>query len=407
MAKLIDILSQVPRLNANVDFGQLDVELTDLDTQIVSRVNGLINLHELSHRMRVPAPQVLEIMTKLVKHDLVYFDDPRVADRLLGRTGPADDIADDDDDIEEIEVSEPAPRPDLKVVPPAEDQAAEPLPEPEATPAEPAPAPTPVARPTGGAAQLVDATQTGEWDVDSFYGVCVDKHREKATGVLRIYQDEVVYKAIYFADGEVVQVLSQPFSPGETLGRMLQRMGRISADDVVNSLRKKKQSGSGQGEQLVAMGLIPEEELPTLFLKQAEMKLRDVMAWGEGTWEFFPLSGISSRITQTPVPLGKLLFNICFKYYDFRRIPHTAAHDVKRMYVSYAIEPPFELDEITDAGYLKRVHEVLDEQDEPIKKLATLCKKTEDQMDELCWALSLIGMVEYLSRPRKRAETIV
>ncbi|MCB1154746.1 hypothetical protein KDL45_13910, partial [bacterium] len=86
---------------------------------------------------------------------------------------------------------------------------------------------------------------------------------------------------------------------------------------------------------------------------------------------------------------------------------HTAAHDVARMYVSYSEEPPFDIDEFTDAGYLQKFKSVLDEQDEPIKKLATLCRKTVDQMDELAWTMKLVGMVDYLPRPRKRAETIV
>lgn len=398
MSTMIDILSQIPRLNANVDFAELEVELTDLDTQLISRINGLINIHELSHRLRIPAPQVLEVMTKLVKHDLVYFDNPRVADRLLGRLTdleplePESEIEPAPDFVDEFE-AEPTPaKPDLKLV----------------TPAEPAPRPLePRPAPRGDAAQLIDATQSGEWDIDTVFAVFVEMHREHATGVLRIYRDDLTYKAVYFADGEVVQVLSQPFSPGETLGRMLQRMGRISGDDVVNSLRKKKQSGVGQGEQLVGMGLITAEELPSLFLKQAEMKLRDIMDWGGGKWEFFPLADISPRIPQTPVPLAKLLFNVCFKYYDFKRIPHTAAHDVARMYVSYSEEPPFDIDEFTDAGYLQKFKSVLDEQDEPIKKLATLCRKTVDQMDELAWTMKLVGMVDYLPRPRKRAETIV
>ena len=87
-------------------------------------------------------------------------------------------------------------------------------------------------------------------------------------------------KVLVFKEGAPVLVRSN--SARECLGRRLLQSGKISKAALEESLSRGKADGVRQGEALVAMGVIGEEEVEHELRAQVEDKLLDPFTWNEG-----------------------------------------------------------------------------------------------------------------------------
>ncbi len=87
-------------------------------------------------------------------------------------------------------------------------------------------------------------------------------------------------KVIVLRNGKLVQVRSN--AARECLGRRLLRAGRITEQQLQESLRRTQADGARQGEVLVEMGLMTEEDVEHELIAQAEDKLLDPFSWTEG-----------------------------------------------------------------------------------------------------------------------------
>ena len=114
---------------------------------------------------------------------------------------------------------------------------------------------------------------------------------EEFSGALQ-FQIEKRHKVVVLCEGVPVQVRSNQAS--ECLGRRLFRAGRIDGDALQESLRRTREEGGRQGEILVSMGAITEEEVENELLAQAEDKLLELFSWDEGnSWRQSGVSNIS------------------------------------------------------------------------------------------------------------------
>lgn len=107
-------------------------------------------------------------------------------------------------------------------------------------------------------------------------------HGLRATGVLHLERGKK-RKWIELRDGHSVAVRSNLLN--ECLGHYLLRTGRIQQAELDESFRHMK-SGRLQGEILVAMEILSEEEITEALRAQADEKLFEVFAWDDGTFRF-------------------------------------------------------------------------------------------------------------------------
>jgi CheY-like chemotaxis protein len=91
-------------------------------------------------------------------------------------------------------------------------------------------------------------------------------------------------KGIQFRDGRPVAVKSNLVS--ECLGNLLVRMGRIDEQSLRESVARMQRGEGLQGEILVAMQVLDEQELVTALRIQAEEKLFEIFEWPDGQFEF-------------------------------------------------------------------------------------------------------------------------
>jgi CheY-like chemotaxis protein/tetratricopeptide (TPR) repeat protein len=108
-------------------------------------------------------------------------------------------------------------------------------------------------------------------------------HGMRATGAL-VLRSGKKRKGIQIRDGRPVAVKSNLVS--ECLGNLLIRMGRIDDQSLCESLQRMQRGEGLQGEILVAMQVLAEEELVTALRIQATEKLFEIFEWSDGQFEF-------------------------------------------------------------------------------------------------------------------------
>ena len=107
-------------------------------------------------------------------------------------------------------------------------------------------------------------------------------HGLRATGVLMITNGKKK-KAIQLREGYPVAVKSNLV--GECLGNYLVRTGKLSQEAVAESLARMKKEEGLQGQILVAMDVITEDEITAALRQQAEDKLYEIFEWRRGTFK--------------------------------------------------------------------------------------------------------------------------
>jgi CheY-like chemotaxis protein len=107
-------------------------------------------------------------------------------------------------------------------------------------------------------------------------------HGLRATGVLHLESGKK-RKWVELRDGLPIAVRSNLLN--ECLGHYLLRNERIGLADLEESRRRMK-NGRLQGEILVAMELLSEEEMVEALQEQADEKLFEVFAWTDGSFRF-------------------------------------------------------------------------------------------------------------------------
>jgi curved DNA-binding protein CbpA len=124
---------------------------------------------------------------------------------------------------------------------------------------------------------------TGTLEELPFAALLHHLHGLRASGVLELRSGRK-HKALELEEGRPVAVRSNLV--GECLGQILVRLGRITDKDMEESVRRMKRGEGMQGEILLAMDLMSEEDLASALREQAEEKLYEIFAWRQGSFRF-------------------------------------------------------------------------------------------------------------------------
>jgi CheY-like chemotaxis protein/TolA-binding protein len=108
-------------------------------------------------------------------------------------------------------------------------------------------------------------------------------HGLRASGVIHLESGKK-RKKVQVEDGRPVSVKSNLVN--ETLGKLLASSGRISLDVMHESLLRVKRGEGLQGQILVAMHMLDEEDLAHALRIQAEEKLLEIFSWSDGNFRF-------------------------------------------------------------------------------------------------------------------------
>lgn len=142
-------------------------------------------------------------------------------------------------------------------------------------------------------------TQIGK---DTFPRHLWDIHEKGYTGMLRVEKNKF-WKEIYFDGGLPVGGKSNILN--ECLGRLLVNSGKLPADKCEDSLVLMKGLKSRQGEVLVKMGVIKEEEITDWLRFQLKVRLLNLFGWKSAVYRF--MDGGVQRFISLDEKIGKLI----------------------------------------------------------------------------------------------------
>ncbi|MCG8587786.1 MAG: response regulator [Proteobacteria bacterium] len=142
------------------------------------------------------------------------------------------------------------------------------------------------ASPSGAAADAdedLDPVLSGKLRDLSFPHLLHHLHGLRATGVLLLATGKK-RKAIQVRDGYPVAVKSNMVN--ECLGNLLVRLGLLTDAQLQESIDRMQRGGGLQGEILVAMHVLSEEEISGALRRQAAEKLYEIFTWSDGRFKF-------------------------------------------------------------------------------------------------------------------------
>jgi predicted Zn-dependent protease with MMP-like domain len=130
----------------------------------------------------------------------------------------------------------------------------------------------------------------------TFPGCLWDIYKKGYAGGLRVERGSL-WREVYFENGLPVGSMSNIIQ--ECLGRFLVRLGRLAPEKCEDSLIIMNGLRVRQGEALVKMGLIKEEELPELLRLQLRVRLLGLFGWVDGMYRLREeVAGYLEQLTE-------------------------------------------------------------------------------------------------------------
>ena len=183
----------------------------------------------------------------------------------------------------------------------------------------------------------------GDLDRIPFPAVLHHLHGMRATGVLHLRSSTRKRKAVALRDGYPVAVKSNLKS--ETLGDFLERKGRITHAIYEESLSLLS-TGRRQGEVLVAMDVLSEEEVAEVLLDQADAKFFEIFRWQRGVFRFERGARLDrSNALRMGASPANLIVEGVRSHFSLQRIDRYLSRQSERL-VSHADTPFYRFQEL-------------------------------------------------------------
>lgn len=173
---------------------------------------------------------------------------------------------------------------------------------------------------------------------------------ERASGALLLRQGKVK-KIMHMRDGTPYSVKSNLIN--ECLGQLLVRERLISPEELKKSVNKMKETGDKQGQILIEMGSITENNLSYALGLQLETKMFEPFGWESGEYRFNPASELPESMNNVEWPEGAMVVEGIRRSFDERRL---------RFYMGRFMETEFDYptDDRRDIMHLKLPESVTD-----------------------------------------------
>lgn len=129
---------------------------------------------------------------------------------------------------------------------------------------------------------------------------------------------EGVVKEIDVMEGYPVSVTTS--LPAEYLGNFLVRMGVITEEIAVESVKKMQSSGRLQGTVLLEMGLLTPQQLVNYLRMQVREKLFEIFSWHDGTYRFNADPKVAGDIQNVDMSVANIINEGIRLHYNYERL---------------------------------------------------------------------------------------
>ncbi len=135
-------------------------------------------------------------------------------------------------------------------------------------------------------------TETLKLEDITFPLLLKDALESKFSGIM-FASSNGIRKGLIFLEGRLCAIQSN--KPDELLGNMLLERGNITAEQNTTALRKAQIERRRQGEVLLEMEVVTEDEIEQALREQLEKRFLDIFSWGSGQIQRIEKDGISKK----------------------------------------------------------------------------------------------------------------
>ncbi len=178
-----------------------------------------------------------------------------------------------------------------------------------------------VAAPSAGSQGLVDpytlgaAERSGDMSLERTSELLLDLHQSSATGVIE-FRIGSQRRLAYLKNGGIVQYVGDPVVEEQCLGVLLARAGRVSPEQLQESLEKMHSTGQQQGTIFVDMGILSFPQLVMSLMTQVDIITRGLLPESAGTFQYWPIERLPPTIVTPPMKTPAFLYGFYKKKFS-------------------------------------------------------------------------------------------
>lgn len=220
---------------------------------------------------------------------------------------------------------------------------------------------------------------------------------ERRSGLLMILEANDRRRFGFWQRGGPVGWRAEPIDELEVLGVLLFKAGRITREQLAESLRVMEREGVRQGEALMQMGILTFPQLVMVLQKQVEYVLQRVMRLGEGVWAFFEMAELPEKFIAPPLRVPSLLFRALKNYtQELASETISAVHrpNLDR-YIFFAEGVERVLDEIAFTPAEKKFLEITRSNSWRLRELFSVSNLSRSETANTLWALNEMNFMDY------------
>jgi hypothetical protein len=161
---------------------------------------------------------------------------------------------------------------------------------------------------------LGPAERSGELSLERTSDLLMALHSNHETGVIE-FRVGTQRRLAYLKGGGIVQYVGDPVVEQHCLGVLLARAGRITPEQLQESLDTMNRTGQKQGEVFVEMGLLSFPQLVMSLMTQVDIITRGLLGETQGTFQYWALPSLPSTIITPPMKTPAFLFGYYKKMY--------------------------------------------------------------------------------------------
>ena len=168
-------------------------------------------------------------------------------------------------------------------------------------------------------AELGEATHRGQVNESDLTKLLMQLYTDRAVGVLEV-QGGVAMRRAFFKQGGIVAWEAEPVLEEECLGVLLVRSGRLTEDQLKQTLSMMNETGMKQGECLIEMGVYTFPQIVMSLMTQVEIVTKNLFGEPGGSYSFHPRKDLGRDFITPPMKSPGFLF----KYFKrhFATIKH-------------------------------------------------------------------------------------
>ena len=212
-------------------------------------------------------------------------------------------------------------------------------------------------------------------------------YRHRVPGLIEISRDDVV-KRIYINEGHVVHARSNDRT--DRLGAHLYRLGKLTREQLKDTMQKREESGTRHGQLLIEEGLLSPGELYEAIRSQMEAIVWSVFSWQRGEVTFKIGEFDESVMIKIHLPMRQVIVR------GIKKVPDTKALVARLGRKTTVFKPSYCTEDLIEIALDSQEYQLLRLVDGK-KRLYDICTNGPFSMSEnarLLYAFRILNLIE-------------